>query len=136
MSASSEKRKRTLYMTDTLLDVVGPLDERVRLTARLTIIADRYKEILDSTQIRRTFTDAEWDILRGALQGTIYEPAAMIYPLHEDVADYLMDTHDTAELEDVEGALGILGKLEKLSVAERIAVVEAVEQWWREKAKK
>jgi len=130
--ATYDKRKRSIYLTPPLQNALGAMPEGVSLTGRLTTIADRYAEMLERTRIERKFTPEEWDVLRAALQGVIHEPAAMIRGLVVGVRDYLDDVDEPREdgdLSDLHRSL--LEKLETLSYHEEVAIVEAVEQWWR-----
>lgn len=94
---------------------------------RINQIADRYLEILRRTSLPE-FSEAEWNLLRDALNGVLHEPAA-------NVRGVWMGVQDAIELDgldakwDVDGA-ALIKKLRDLSYTHEVALAEAIEEWW------
>lgn len=128
--ADYDKRKKSIYITSPLEAALGAMPEGVKLTGRLSVIADRYTEILERTKVEEKFNQEEWGTIRDALHGVINEPAAMIRGLEVQVRDFLMDTsHEKDGI--LRGGDELLETLRTLTYTEEVAVVEAVEQYWR-----
>jgi len=128
----AQSNKRSIYVTDRLRDTLGPVGEDsgsvVTLSGRITTIADRYAEIVKSARILTQFTDAEWMLLRDALNGTLHEPAATIRELWQGVEDAIT-LDGLADKWSVDGA-DLIARLRALRFDEECALVETVEQWW------
>ena len=94
---------------------------------------DRYYEILRRERIERQFSEAEWNALRDMLNGTLSEPASMCAgSLAMGWADSLED--GIADKWGLDPA-GMACKLQALTYPQELAVIEAVERWWREQGK-
>lgn len=94
---------------------------------------DRYYEIIRRERVERLFSEAEWSALRDMLNGTMSEPAGMCAgSLAMSWADSLEE--GIAEKWGLDPA-GMAEKLRALTYPQELAVIEAVERWWREQAK-
>lgn len=90
---------------------------------------DRYHEILRRERVERIFSEAEWSALRDMLNGTLSEPASMCAgSLAMGWADSLED--GIAEKWGLDAA-EMAEKLRALTYPQELAVIEAVERWWR-----
>lgn len=94
---------------------------------RINQIADRYAEMLRRTSLP-DMSEAEWSLLRDALNGVVHEPAAMIAHLAHGVADAIrLDGLDRKW--GVDGA-ALVAKLEALDYAQEVRLLEDIEAWW------
>lgn len=96
---------------------------------RINQIADRYAEILRRNQ--PSLSEPEWNLIRDSLNGTLHEPAAMIGGVWQGVEDSLAD--GLGAKWGVDGP-ELVRKLRGLSFAQEVALVEAIEAWWAERA--
>jgi len=93
-------------------------------------VLDRYAEILRRERIEKLFTDAQWNALRDMLNGTLSEPAELIRgSLAMSWEDSIED--GIAEKWDVDPQ-SMQQKLAALTYVQEVAIVEAVERWWRD----
>jgi hypothetical protein len=117
-------RKSTIYLTDRAEAVLGGGES---LSGSINRIADRYYEIVRRSRI--DLPPAELNAVRDALNGWLAEPAATIAggPALE-VEDALPD--GLAERHGINGP-ALVAKLRGLTYAQEIALVDAVEQYWR-----
>ena len=100
------------------------------MSHRLAQIADRYSEIMRRTPLP-DLSDAEWSLLRDALNGTLHEPAAMIR------GALALGVEDGISLDGLDGKWGVdgaalAGKLRSLTYAQEVRLVEEIERWWAE----
>lgn len=126
------EHKRSIYLTERLREVMGPVGGGSRaivsLSGRITQIADRFGEIVARTRIQERFTPDEWDAIRSILIRLPHESAGSIRGIAVDVGDIL--PHEQLADPWPIDVDGVLAKLSALSYVEEVAVVEAVEQWW------
>ena len=117
-------RRTTIYLTDRAEAVLTGGES---LSGSINRIADRYYEIIRRSRI--DLSPAELDAVRDALTGWLAEPAATISggPALE-VEDALAD--GLAERHGIDGR-ALVAKLRGLSYAQEVALVDAVEQFWR-----
>lgn len=94
---------------------------------RISQMADRYAEILRRNPAP-AISEAEANLIRDALNGTLHEPAAMIRGLWQGIEDAIQ-LDGLAEKWKVDGA-ALIERLRGLSYAQEVAMVEAVEAWW------
>lgn len=116
--------KKGVYFADATEQLLGEIS-----SGRVNQALDRYAEILRRERVEHVFGEAEWNALRDMLNGAISEPAAMVRgSLAMGWEDSLED--GLAEKWDVDpGALQ--QKLVALTYVQEVAVIEAVERWWR-----
>lgn len=97
------------------------------LSGTINRLADRYYEIVRRSRI--DLSPGELDAVRDALNGWLAEPAATIAggPALE-VEDALPD--GLAERHGIDGP-ALVAKLRGLTYAQEVALVDAVEQYWR-----
>lgn len=91
----------------------------------------RYDTLLEPEKRRLggLFSEAEWNAMRGACNGTIWEPAGTI---RGGVLANVQDSLDE-ELEAFGADRQALeAKLAALTVAQQFALVEMIEAWWEE----
>lgn len=117
-------RRTTIYLSDRTEAVLSGGDS---LSGTINRIADRYHEILRRSRVK--LTPAELDAVRDALNGWLAEPAATIAggPALE-VEDALAD--GLAERHGIDGR-ELVATLRGLTYAQELALVDAVEQYWR-----
>jgi hypothetical protein len=118
----------------TTIYIAGPLEQAIgaspsSLSGRLATIGDRYNEITRRVRVEAKFSEPELNALRDCCNGTLFEPAQLI-----DGA-ILANFEDSAE-DGLYGKWEIDGqvtaaKLAALTYPEQVALVEAIEQWWR-----
>lgn len=103
------------------------------LSHRLAQVSDRYLEALRRARASwPPFSEAEWSLLRDAMNGTLHEPAAMIAALDQGIEDAIaLDGLDAKW--SVDGP-ALLAKLRGLDFMQEVALVEAVERWWAERS--
>lgn len=117
----------------------GRLEEHLRprlggtetATAGATALRDllRYYETLESELRRVRLEDAEWMLLRDALNGYVHTPG-----IRADAA-LLAQVEDAIQLDglakkwETDGD-GLLAKLRALTPTQALAVVDAAERWW------
>lgn len=121
-------KRTSTYLTDHTLRIAGDGDS---LSGALNRIVDRYGEICRRLRVEDQFTPAELDALRAVANGWLADPAATIAGgLALEVADA-----DPEQLEafDVDRA-ALLGKLRALDYAHEVALVDAIERYWRKVA--
>lgn len=116
--------KKGIYFADAAEQALGDIN-----SGRVNQALDRFAEILRRERIEKQFSDAEWNALRDMLNGTLSEPAELIRgSLAMGWEDSIED--GIAEKWDVDPA-AMQAKLAALSYVQEVAVVEAVERWWR-----
>lgn len=117
-------RKTTIYLTDRAEAVLAGGES---LSGSINRIADRYYEVMRRSRI--DLTPGELDAVRDALNGWLAEPAATISggPALE-VEDALDD--GLAERHGIDGR-ALVAKLRALTYPQEVALVDAVEQYWR-----
>ncbi|WP_236213437.1 hypothetical protein [Metapseudomonas otitidis] len=115
---------------DAIIGVTGD-DAGITTSKRVNVIGDRYAEILRRERIERLFDEAELNALRELLNGTVNEPAELIRgSLRMSWEDAIED--GLAEKWGLDGP-ATLQKLSALTYVQEVALVEAVERWWRER---
>jgi hypothetical protein len=124
-------KKAGIHIGPQLDAIIGVTGDETGITTskRVNVIGDRYAEILRRERIEKQFSEAEWNALRDMLNGTLSEPAELIrgslaMGWEDSVEDGL------AEKWDVDPA-ALQKKLAALSYVQEVAVIEAVERWWR-----
>lgn len=125
-------KKSGVYIGPELDAAIGPL-AGTTVSSRINRVGDRYAEIMRRVQIEKRFAEAEWNLLRDSLNGTLNEPASQIRHLWHGIEDSI-ELDGLAEKWEVDGE-ALLAKLRDLSFVEEVAVVESVERWWIEKNK-
>lgn len=124
-------RKAGIHIGPQLEAVIGATGDESGITTskRVNVIGDRYAEILRRERVEKLFSDAQWNALRDMLNGTICEPAEVIRgSLNMGWEDSLED--GIAEKWDVDPA-AMQQKLAALTYVQEVAIIEAVERWWR-----
>ena len=121
-------KKTSIYLTDELSSKLR-LDEKRGLSVALNETIDRYDEIINSEKKRAEsiFSESEWDAMRNACNGTIWQPAAIIRGgVLANVEDSLDEEIEyfAADRSDLES------KLRGLTVTQQFAVVELIEEFW------
>jgi len=116
--------KKGIYFADDQAEFLGDVTSK-----RVATAVDRYREILRRERIEQEFGEAEWNLLRDIGNGTLFEPAQLIagslaQMAEDSQADGVFDKWDVAPTD-------MLTKLRCLSYAQEVAVVEAIEAWWR-----
>jgi hypothetical protein len=112
------------------LDACLPLNGGGRgRSHRISQIADRYKAILELTPLPK-FSDGEWNFLRDVLNGFYPEPASVaIEGIWVEAEDALAGGY--AQKWEIDGQ-AFVEKLRGLTFAQKVAVVEQVELWWKD----
>lgn len=117
--------KKGIYFADAAEQLLGDIS-----SGRVNQVLDRYAEILRRERIEKLFTDAQWNALRDMLNGTLSEPAELIRgSLAMSWEDSIED--GIAEKWDVDPQ-SMQQKLAALTYVQEVAIVEAVERWWRD----
>lgn len=117
--------KKGIYFADAAEKLLGDIN-----SGRVNQVLDRYAEILRRERIEKLFTDAQWNALRDMLNGTLSEPAELIRgSLAMSWEDSIED--GIAEKWDVDPQ-SMQQKLAALTYVQEVAIVEAVERWWRD----
>ena len=127
--------KKTIYISDRMQAVLGNLDapgdaESFSLSGRINAIADRYGAIVKRCQAdnARLFSEAEQNAIRDCCNGTWFEPA-----FQGSVVDNVEDAIPLEGLDkkwQVDGP-ALVEKLRALDLAHEIALIESIEQFWR-----
>lgn len=126
MTTTQRKNRATIFISPPLMAAVG---DAPKLSSRLAVIADRYTEILRRARIEKTFTDPELNALRDCCNGTIFEPAQLVDgAVLANFEDSLCD--GLAEKWGIDAGI-VAAKLRALTYAEQVALVENIEQFWR-----
>jgi len=120
-------RRSSIYITEELHNRLG-LDNR-GISQAINETLDRYDELIESERrrVEQVFSESEWNAMRNACNGTLWQPAAIIRDgVYANIQDSLDDEieyygADRAELEE---------KLRELSVLQQFALVEMIEEWW------
>lgn len=123
-------KKSGVYIGSELEAAIGPLHNSISVSHRINRLGDRYREIMRRTQIEKKLTEAEWNLMRDSLNGTINEPASQITRLWHGIEDSIK-LDGLAQKWDVDGD-ALLSKLRDLTYVEEVAAVEFVERWWIE----
>lgn len=124
-------KKAGIHIGPQLDAIIGVTGDEAGITTsrRVNVIGDRYAEILRRERIEKQFSEAEWNALRDMLNGTLSEPAELIRgSLQMGWEDSVED--GLAEKWDVDPQV-LADKLGALTYVQEVAVVEAVERWWR-----
>lgn len=93
---------------------------------------DRYYAMCEAekAKLEKLFSEGEWNAMRNACNGTIWEPAGVI---RNGMLAEIQDTTDE-ELEFYEADRKKLEKkLYELTVSQQYALVEMLEEWWDKK---
>ncbi|WP_220816075.1 hypothetical protein [Pseudomonas paralcaligenes] len=127
-------KKAGIHIGPQLEAAIGATGDETGITTskRVNVIGDRYTEILRRERVEKLFSEAEWNALRDMLKGTISEPAEVIRgSLQMGWEDSLEDgIHEKWDVDPK----AMQTKLAALTYVQEVAVVEAVERWWREAA--
>ena len=114
---------------EAIIGVTGD-DAGITTSKRVNVIGDRFAEILRRERVEKLLNEAEWNALRDMLRGVLSEPAAVIRgSLAMGWEDSLED--GIAEKWDVDPS-AMQNKLAALTFVQEVAVIEAVERWWRD----
>ncbi len=120
--------KTSFYLSKNLESKLRLSPERgLSMAANRAI--DRYYAMCDAekAKLEKLFSEGEWNALRNACNGTIWEPAAVI---RNGMLANIQDTID----EEFEMYGADRKKLEKklleLTVSQQFALVEMLEEWW------
>ena len=117
--------KKGIYFADAAEKLLGDIN-----SGRVNQVLDRYAEILRRERVEKMFSDAQWNALRDMLNGTLSEPAELIRgSLAMSWEDSIED--GIAEKWDVDPQ-SMQQKLAALTYVQEVAIVEAVERWWRD----
>lgn len=117
--------KKGIYFADAAEQLLGDIS-----SGRVNQVLDRYAEILRRERVEKMFSDAQWNALRDLLNGTLSEPAELIRgSLAMSWEDSIED--GIAEKWDVDPQ-SMQQKLAALTYVQEVAIVEAVERWWRD----
>lgn len=118
----------------TTIYIAGPLEKAIgaspsSISGRLVTIGDRYSEIVRRQRVETKFAEAELNALRDCCNGTLFEPAqlidgAILANFEDSAIDGLYDKWT------IDGP-ATAAKIAALSYPEQVALVEAIEQWWR-----
>ena len=124
---SKKSTRTTIHVAGVLANAIGASPPSI--SGRLATIGDRYREIIRRTRVEARFGEAELNSLRDCCNGTWFEPAQLI-----DGA-ILANFEDSApdglyEKWEIDGP-AVAAKLRALTYPEQVALVEAIEQWWR-----
>ena len=120
--------KTSFYLSKSLEEKlrIGP-ERGLSMAANRAI--DRYYAMCDAERARleKLFTEGEWNAMRNACNGTIWEPAAVI---RNGMLAEIQDSLDE-ELE-MYGAnrKQLEKKLIELTISQKFALVEMLEEWW------
>jgi hypothetical protein len=104
-------RKKSITVSE-IMEILSR-ESQENFSGRLSIICDRYNEILKDETILNKFTDYEQQVLINKLDGRILKPAGLIRSLSKELSI---------------GGQDLLEKLEKLSYVESVRLVEAIEK--------
>ena len=121
-------KKTSIYLTDDLSEKLR-LNERRSLSTAINETIDRYQEIINSERkrVEAAFSAGEWNAMRNAANGTLWQPAAVI---RDGVLAEIQDSLDE-ELEYYEvDRSEIEGKLRDLTVVQQFCLVELLEDFW------
>lgn len=124
-------KKSGIYIGAELDAAIGVLGSGT-VSSRVNRIGDRYAEIIRRVQIEKRLDEAEWNLVRDSLNGTLHEPASQIRGVWQGVEDSIT-LDGLAEKWGVDGD-ALLAKLRDLTYVEEVALVEAVERWWIDNA--
>lgn len=122
---------RNIYLTPGAEEALGARSrggERTQgdRSAAVSRMIERYAEV--ARRHLPEFSEAEWSLLREALNGWLAEPAASVGWLALGVRDAIaLDGLD--EKWGVDGP-ALIARLEALDYAGCCAVLDAVERWW------
>lgn len=124
---AKKSSRTTIYISEPLLKAIGASPDSI--SGRLATIGDRYTEIMRRQRVETKFSEPELNALRDCCNGTLFQPAQLI-----DGA-ILADFTDSAadglyEKWEIDGK-ATAKKLAALTYTEQVALVEAIEQWWR-----
>lgn len=91
----------------------------------------RYYAILSRTLETVTLSEAEWNLLRDALNGTYVDEWWTGNELAAEIADALADGMGQKWGLDARDGARLIDTLRRLSAAETFAIIDAVERWWQ-----
>lgn len=127
--------KKSIYISDRMQVVLGNLEspgdaESFSLSGRINAIADRYGAIVKRCQAdnARLFSEAEQNAMRDCCNGTWFEPVF--------AGSVLANVSDAIPLDgldkkwEIDGKV-LITKLESLDLAHEVALIESIEQFWR-----
>ena len=106
-------------------------EEHDSLSGRISTICERYSLILEKH--KPGLTAAEWNACRDALNGVWLRDTNMVRMIWAEVAD--ADKIDGLGKKWGIDAQALSERIRSMSTVEVIALVEAVEQWWAQRAR-
>ena len=120
--------KTSFYVSESLKGKLrlGP-DRGLSMAANRAI--DRYYAMVDAERKRlgEIFSEGEWNAMRNAANGTIWEPAEII---RNGMLAEIQDSLDSElELYGVDRKT-IEKKILGLTISQQYALVEMIEEWW------
>lgn len=126
-------KKTSIYLSDPLLQAVGPYGEDIAgpsLSGRLATIGERYLEIL--RRARPELTKAEWCVILDANNGTFEGlGTAQLGPMMwANVADSIEDGIGPKWGLTDEQVADLARRMQAMPHAAQVSIVEAVERFW------
>jgi hypothetical protein len=120
--------KTSFYLSKDLQTKLRLSDERgLSMSANRAI--DRYYAIVEAERkkLDALFTKGEWNFMRNACNGTIWEPAEVIRGgVLADCEDGIDEDYDFYNAD----RKILIKKLRDLNVSQQFALVELIEEWW------
>lgn len=124
-----KKSRTTIYISGPLHTAIGA--SPYSISGRLAVIGDRYTEIIRRQRVEAKFDEAELNAFRDCCNGTLFEPAQLIDGAI--LANFVDSEVDGLYRKwEIDGRATV-AKLQALTYTEQVALVEAIEQWWRTK---
>lgn len=120
-------KRTTIYISEKSRAVIGNPEST---SGRITVICDRYGEILRRQRVADKFSAAEMTALRQLNNGFVAEPAAMLSQCMATRAEDAIRYDNLAAEYGCDGA-GMVEKLRGLTYAEEVALIEEIEAWWQ-----
>lgn len=123
-------QKKSIYIGDKMAAVLGPCgdDTDITLSGRINQVAERYAATLRRAGLPE-FSAGELDLLRNLFAAPSMEDAERLRGVWMRAEDSIkLDGSD--RLYQVDGA-ALVEKLKTLRYDQELALIEAVEQWWR-----
>jgi hypothetical protein len=118
-------KRQSVYFNDTVLATLNKRHPNISLSAQINRLIDRYAEIMRRHRyVIDDFTDQETQILFDTIKTWPAEPASSI-------AGWLTLEIEGAIHLQSEEKKSISDKLKKLSFAEEVALVAALEEMWK-----
>jgi hypothetical protein len=125
-------QKKSIYIGDKMAETLGPCGdgEFLSLSGRINQVTERYAETLRRAGLPE-FSEAETNLLRDSLNGVLHDSA-------DSVRGVWMGIEDSINLDGLDKKWEIDGpalveKLKTLRYDQDLALIEAIEQWWRAK---